>query len=419
MNGKTGKEKKIAAGEEALPESPHHEHQKREDVNVNEILVLTSVGGHREKITQTLKKECNLNAVYISDINKTIEMLNRTKCGYFLHDWEPFDKLQNHQLHQRIAKMESLEYLCRIVFSTKLTYDIFALTADVRIDRVITAAALQLNLGTEINAAKTSQKSKNPMEQKILAIHNQRVEYEQEKIDAFVEDYYSNFPHHPVAKIEYANLRYRQGKLEEAEEMALGLLKANPRNTRALTLVSRILMKQARFDEAFQVLEQANFLSPKNSSRLLLLGEVFYKKGDVTKARSYYKEAVESDPESKEAVVAYAEFEMGQENANEAIEFLQAQLSEEEVAGVFNNNAIHLVKQKKLDDGIKFYDLAINALKTDTFKPMIFFNMAMACKYKKDYRKALDLLNSALELKPDFEKAVRQRELLEKMSGKK
>lgn len=360
-----------------------------------------------------------MNSIYISDINKTIEMLNRTKCGFFLHDWDPYDKLQNHQLHQRIAKMESLEYLCRIVFSTKLTYDIFALTSDVRIDRVITAASLQLNLGTEINAAKLSHKSKSPLEQKILAIHNQRVEYEQEKIDTFVDDYYANFPHHPVAKIEYANLRYRQGKLDEAEEMALGLLKANPRNTRALTLVSRILMKQGRLDEAFQVLEQANFLSPKNSSRLLLLGEVFYKKGDMDKARSYYKEAVGSDPENKEAVVAYANFEMDQENANEAIEFLQQQLSEEEVAGVFNNNAIHLVKEKKYDEGIKFYDLAINALKTDAFKPMIFFNLAMACKYKKDYRRALDLLNSALELKPDFEKAGRQRELLEKMSGKK
>ena len=69
--------------------------------------------------------------------------------------------------------------------------------------------------------------------------------------------------------------------------------------------------------------------------------------------------------------------------------------------------------------GLDINKQLINALKTDTFKPMIFFNLAMACKYKKDFRRALDLLNSALELKPDFEKAGRQRDLLEKMSGKK
>ena len=174
-------------------------------------------------------------------------------------------------------------------------------------------------------------------------------------------------------------------------------------------------MKKGLLEEAGQILEQANFLAPQNSFRLVSLGEIFNAKGDKKKARDYLQESIEADPSDHEAVSSYAKFEIAEGNTGDAVRLFQRNLSDQAIAGMLNNTAVQYVKEQKNDEAIAFYQLALEALVTDHYRHAVFFNLALVYKRLKQYEKALLFLKKALELKPDFEKAIREERLIEEL----
>ncbi|NRA45343.1 MAG: hypothetical protein HRU09_10360 [Oligoflexales bacterium] len=107
--------------------------------------MLTKEGVHRENISKNLKKG-GFTCDFISNYRNASQVINHTKPGVLLHDWDSFDTDQNCLFQQMIAKMISLTHLCRITYAKKISSTIFATAYDTGIDCVITLTNLQLNI---------------------------------------------------------------------------------------------------------------------------------------------------------------------------------------------------------------------------------------------------------------------------------
>ena len=93
---------------------------------------------------------------------------------------------------------------------------------------------------------------------------------------------------------------------------------------RAVNLLSRIAMKEGKWDEAQKLLEKANTISPKNGDRLLMLGDACYGKGDLDAALEFYKEAADSNPDlAEKAESAMGKVKVSQGDLEGALGLLQ------------------------------------------------------------------------------------------------
>lgn len=382
--------------------------QKNPALLRNRVLILTDQSGERTEIQKKLAADGGFEAFFNSDIDKVTELLHQHQCGVFVHNWDAASKEKNCLLQQRIAKMDDFANLCRIIYAKMITPEVGALAADSGVDRVITLTNLKLNIPDEIRMARSAVSNISELQQKIRSISRGLEIYTQSDVDKTIGEAFERFPHDPFVRLEYGNLCLRRLKLELAKNISVDLLGKNPKNVRASTLLSRVLMKQKKFDESLQVLENANILSPKNLERLLLLGEVCIEKGERKKARSYYKEAHDAYPGNADAATAIATLDIEDGDFNAAIELFRNSMSEEIAAGILNNAGIQAVRQNNPDLAIKFYQLALESLKTKKYFPQIYFNLALAKRRTKDYEEAIKFLNKALKCNPDYRKARKQ-----------
>lgn len=369
--------------------------------------MITPEGTHRQPITKILT-DSGFSVTYIEQLRDATQVINDLEPGVILHDWDNLDKDQSVFFHQMIAKMNEFVNICRIVFSKKITPNLIALSADTGIDRVISLTSLKVNIAQEINMVRSAISSVTEMQELVRSLNSNSGKYSQQEIDQVVSDSYKQYPHDQIVKLEFGNLCFRNSKLAKAKTIAKELLNQNEYNVRAMSLMSRIHMKEKNFDAALSVLENANILSPKNSKRLLSLADLCVQKGDKVKARGYFNEALEAYPEDKEVATTYAKFEITEDNPNAALEIFKKSMSEEEVAGILNNSGVQAVRNNDISDSMKFYSLAIDSLKTNRLMPQIYFNMALAQRRLHQYEEALTYANRVLELDPEFKKAKKQ-----------
>lgn len=384
----------------------------------NKVLVMTKSGAHRENISKNLKKG-GFTCDFISNYRTASQVINHTKPGILLHDWDSFDTDQNCLFHQMIAKMTNLSHLCRITYAKIINRTIFATAYDTGIDRVITLTNLQVNIIEEIRMARSSISNIGKLQKLTRMIHSNQHEYSQSEIDQTVSEAYTQYPYDGIVKIEFGNLCLRNGKHNKALTIGAELLNQDKNNVRAMNLISRVYMKMNKHDEALAVLENANILAPKNINRLLELGDICLQIKQPSKARQFYEEAYESAPEDPDTIEALGKLEVNEGNQNAALEIFKKTMSEEEVAGFLNNAGIREVKNENYKDAIKLYDLAISSLKTNKYIPQLYFNMALAQRRLKNLEACRDYLKKSLKYKKEFTKAEKQLKEVEKLLKKK
>ena len=389
--------------------------KKNKEVYSNRVLVITKEGLHREPLKNNLAQKGGFKVDFISNYRNAVTIINEFRPGVCLHDWDAFDTDQNCMFHQMIAKMDSLSFLCRIVYAKMITNTMFAVSFDTGIDRVITLTNLQLNIVEEINMARASISNISNLQKLTRSIHSEGGSYDQSEIDKSIIEAFESYPYDNIVKVEFGNLCLRNNKIKKAETIAEELLNKDEFNVRAMNLLSRIYMKQNRLEEAIEVLENANLLSPKNSKRLISLGHLCLKNNKKTKARKYFQEAYDIAPEDDETKESLVQFEMDHGNPNDALDLFKKTMSEEEVAGFLNNYGIQFVRLQKYEEALKFYDLAIGSLKTNKYVPHIYFNMSLAHRRLKNYDECLKCSKKVLHHNPEFTKATKQIAEIEKL----
>ncbi len=251
------------------------------------ILILS---GERSPYRAILKKALSpsFEVSFISSITEITTSIGAFNPDIFIHDWTATDESQGRQFHFRYSQVSKEENFFRVIVATKITPSLLAFVNDAYVDKVIDYATAKLNLSTQIEMLINNAGHKAILDL-IKATRSGGSRYSQKEIDILVENTYLNFPHDVNVKLEMGNLRLRQGNPSKAREIATSLLEETPHNMRAVNLLSRIAMKEGKWDEAQKLLEKANTISPKNGKRLLMLGDACYGKGDLDAALEFYK----------------------------------------------------------------------------------------------------------------------------------
>ncbi len=376
-------------------------------------LILSKSGIHRANLEKVLLEQCDLETLFVAecDFEKVIEAIQITRPSVFLHDWDSYGRSENHRLQQRLARSEWTN-LIRIIFSATISPDLQALGSELQHVRLTLTASLRLSILGEIHSARFTLQNIPSLQANLMALRSHHVRFTQEQSDNIIKESMKIFPHDPMVRLEHAFFCYRENRLGESEITALRLLQQNPRNVRVLTLIALILMKQGKLEEAGHMLEQANDLCPQNSFRLLSLGEIFKRKGEKTKAEGYLRESVEADPDDLDAVSTFAKFEIAEGRPQKVIDVFHKIYSDQKLAAILNNTAVQYIQNHRFDDAMQFYQLALQSLVTDQYKHLVFFNMALLCKRTQQFDKANFFIKKTLELKPDFEKAIREERAL-------
>lgn len=378
-----------------------------------QLVVLSSAGTDRDPIARALRLE-GFKPTFISDADKVVELLSRTRAATLLHDWEAVLPAEGAKLHQRLSRFEEHSAVCRIIYTQAITPQLMALAADSGVRRLISYQTTIMNLVGEIKMALHAARNMNVLQ---AAIHkvNAGGDYAQGEVDDNVRKAHEQFPNDPVVTLEFGNLCLRDGDVEHSHLIAERLLKKQPQNVRAMNLMARVLMKTGRHSEATKFLENANGLSPFNTDRLLMLGEAFLSQGEPEKASAYYGQAVAVDPENLAARKGLGAMRLQEGDINAALDLLRNSASEEEAAGLFNNAAVNAAKQGKDDESLRLYQSALKVLKTDKLKPAVYFNVALALARLGHYVEARKAVKRALKFDPKHVKAMRLKERLEQL----
>jgi Flp pilus assembly protein TadD len=113
---------------------------------------------------------------------------------------------------------------------------------------------------------------------------------------------------------------------DRAEEHFGKAMKLKPNAYWILQGYAHAKLVDGQVDEAEQLLQQAVDINPRHSPSLTDLGTAYARQGDEVAAESYFKQAIEADPNNAFAYSAYARFLLRIERCTEGLEMARAAL---------------------------------------------------------------------------------------------
>jgi tetratricopeptide (TPR) repeat protein len=383
---------------------------------LNRRVLAFSSKNNREMIRKTLAAG-NFKVSFINALSEVSAAISEFGPTFFVHDWAAVEASQTRQFHLKFASSVQATEIIRILLVQEITPSILAFANDALIERVFTYGSASLNLGAELDMVAARQDS-SELAKLVREVKTEDFEYDQNSIDERIEHLYQKFPHDTKVKLEFGNLSFRRQKYDVALSLAQDIVNREAHNMRAMNLVARCLMKKGDFQKAFATLSEASVLSPANPERLIMMGDALYGSGDLDEAIDYYQEALDIEPELKpEAGGKIGQIRLEQGQLEDALDLFKNSVSEEEAAGFFNNAAVKAVRDGHPQQALKLYETALKALKTDKFKPLIYFNISLSHRRLGNIDEALESIRSSLRYDENYEKARSQLEQL--MSLKK
>lgn len=353
---------------------------------------------------------------FISVLSEVSNAINDVKPDLFIHDWHAQEESQARQFHLKFGQSTAAIELSRIILVPEITPQMLAFASDSMVERFHSYSAIPLTLLSEARMLLDAREA-NELQKFLRESKQASFQYNQQMIDQKIEQLYEKFAHDPKVKMEYANLLLRQGQHQKATVLAQELMNKDPMNLRANNLLARAKMKMGQFEEALALLNRANILSPSNPARLVMLGDAFFGKGDLDAALQSYHQAMHLDNDyGREAARQVGRIKLEQGELEEAVMFFKSSVSEEESAGFFNNAAVQAARSQQFQAALKLYESALQTLKTDRLKPVIYYNIALSHLRLSESEPALKALKRSLHYDPKHEKALG---LMQKLKGAK
>lgn len=218
-------------------------------------------------------------------------------------------------------------------------------------------------------------------------------------------------------ELELAAVYVDSGLWRDAEPIAKRLSEVQPPNLRAQHLYARVLMKKGHYREAETLLNSCKLLNPYNAPRLVDLGRcILEQPGRSSEALEVFDQAIKLDPNLPEAKLGKSECLLAQGDIEDALELMKGCASPRELASVFNLAAILNIRDRKFNDGIGLYQVALKSIKNDNFaSSRLYFNAALGFNRWERPEDALKCLKKSLELDPTFN---RSKTLMKRISDK-
>lgn len=112
-----------------------------------------------------------------------------------------------------------------------------------------------------------------------------------------------------------------------AERAVIAFLREDPKSAQGFLALSRLLLKQKRYDDAARAAEKARTLAPLEAEPSIALGLVLSRKKDHAKAAAAYADAIKIDPKSTRAYVGAAAVRYAAGEFDAALEIVERALA--------------------------------------------------------------------------------------------
>lgn len=211
---------------------------------------------------------------------------------------------------------------------------------------------------------------------------------------------------------------YEKGnRLEQALSVVSPMLDRDPNNIALLNTKARILMRLGKFQDARGILEKADTLAPENIDRLTDMASAYLHLRDPDASVKAFKQVLLLTPERPE--MKFEMFSLLYDHGfdEHAVAFGKDVAKPMEIVRHYNNKGVMLSKDGNTDGALTEYQRALRFFPKFKENYRIHFNIALAniqLKTREGLDAAAKNLKTCLELEPEFEKAKKTLETVER-----
>ncbi len=240
------------------------------------------------------------------------------------------------------------------------------------------------------------------------------------------------------------------GKVQNCEDALKKAVMFKPENTAPLIKLARLYLYLKKYDKSKECLEKAVQVDNFNPQAYLIMGMIWKEKGDTAKAVknfqkaveqdqklfdaycqlglvfagknpdfsiNYYRNAINVNPQSVEARYSLGMVYQQTNQFEKAIEMYKSiiQINPSYKFSYFNLGYIYLVHLEKYDSSAYYFT---NAVKADTAYFEAYYNRGCSYELLKNYSRAEADYKRALQIKPNYEKAVQGLNRIDNITSK-
>lgn len=218
-----------------------------------------------------------------------------------------------------------------------------------------------------------------------------------------------------------AQLYEDHNRVDDALGVVAQLIDAEPRNMGWLNMKGRLLLKKGDHKEALKVMEQADREAPNNIERINALAVAYLEAKQPDKSVEKMHELIKFNPENPD--LRFEFFSKLHEHGfdTHAQELCRKTTGPLEVVRYYNNKGVALSKVGNTAGALTEYERSLQYYPKFKENYRILYNIALAHtshKTRPHYEIALEFLDKCLALKPEFEKAAKTKETVQRILGK-
>lgn len=211
-----------------------------------------------------------------------------------------------------------------------------------------------------------------------------------------------------------------QGRIDEALKAVESILEKD-QALGWLNRKGRLLMKIGKHAEALKLMEVCDKEAPGNIERINNLAQIYLSTKQPDKATQKMLELIELHPENPD--LRFELFNNLYEHGfdTHAQDLCKKTTTPLEVVRYYNNKGVALSKTGNVDGALTEYERSLQYYPKFKENYRIYFNIALAhasFKKKENYELASEYIDKCLALKPDFEKAQKTKETIDRILGK-
>jgi tetratricopeptide (TPR) repeat protein len=177
-----------------------------------------------------------------------------------------------------------------------------------------------------------------------------------------------------------AEFAFAEGRLREANELAISALHGGGEDIFLLNLLGKIYLKLKQYQQAQQFFNKAQELSPVNVERLCNLAETQLALDDVSHAATTLAQAKSIDADAQAVKETEIKVALMQGDIAESKNLMSMLGESTGVVAFLNNKGVMLVEQGRVEESIKLYIKALKAIPVDqeNWRSLVRYNMGLA-----------------------------------------
>ena len=385
-----------------------------------DVIIYSNRQDIREKLKQYFKSRQAPNLVITSNGEECAEALERLPKGLGILDWNndsQEDKDQSikdivHALRHSVA-ISGGRLRPLILLAENVDERIVAVASEYGISKVHTGGISGTELGQVLAQIRFGESMPKELKSKLDEVAEHRRNEDYAKASSILKTLHEAHPKNKAIRLDLGEALVKTGELADAKNILAPLINSRPINIRAIHLFAKCLMWEGQYEDACKLLTRATFFNAEEPDRLVDLGQVLLRLDRIEEASTQFDQAAELDPDHQGAKQGQGQVLLMQDQVNDALALLENSVGKETLASAFNTAAVLLIRQKKLQHGMKLYDVAGNALQDQPkLSARVLFNKGLGYRRMGRPADALVAFEEALKQDSTFAKCSDQLALL-------